>query len=400
MLIHFSCRTSNEKDGLLILQQLSTKIQSSRSSQMTEHQHPVGTDNHRHMVRVWLFTSYHSLTSPGSARGRGKLAKSLIERDYPSDTDRTRSVSPPTSVYNTTTKKTATPSMRLNTLLNDDAPGSSPAPSKGPGRGNWARKSGVPSSASAVRSFKSKLDGTQDGMSPSTTSAPTFNGPHGFYLPLNGSDPSHKRTRPLTQHQLAVEQYRRRRVDVILDRGVRIEYKAATKRRKTSNTFMRSWIRCKGIADGYDTDEECLSQSSAYPGQGEIDSGTKTPPAMPAGLVPLDFGGEVNDHGEESYYRAKMLGRALRRLDRWENGRSAVRTRSKGERRNGHGFGGRDMMDEESGDGDDDDEEMMDEERERERDDESESSDDEELEREIERERFDPNTLPPLPSMQ
>ncbi|KAJ4370375.1 hypothetical protein N0V83_004893 [Neocucurbitaria cava] len=259
------------------------------------------------------------VTVIGSARGRGKLAKSIIERDYPSDTDRTRSVSPPLSVYNT--GKKSTPNMRINTLLNEDNPASTPAP-KGPGRGNWSRNR-TAASGTAGRTFKTKLDATtsQDGQSPST-SAPTFNGPHGFYLPLNGSDPSHKRTRPLTQHQLAVEQYRRRRVDVILDRGIRIEYKAAAKRRRKANLFMASWIRCKGMPEGYDTDEETHAQTVH---QADIEVGTKTPPPMPAGLVPLDFGGEVNDHGEESYYRAKMLSRALRRLERWEGGKGVSR---------------------------------------------------------------------------
>jgi Ino eighty subunit 1 len=216
--------------------------------------------------------------------------------------------------------------MRINTLLNDDAPATTPAPSKAPSRSNWSRnKNGT----GGPRSFKSKLDAvSQDGQSPSG-SAPTFSGPHGFYLPLNGSDPAHKRTRPLTQHQLAVEQYRRRRVDVILDRGVRIEYKAAAKRRRKANTFMRSWIRCKGMPDGYDTDEETNNQTAHQP---DADVGVKTPPAIPAGLVPLDYGEEVNDHGEESYYRAKMLTRALRRLDRWENGKSGASERTRGDR--------------------------------------------------------------------
>jgi Ino eighty subunit 1 len=274
--------------------------------------------------------------------------------------------------------------MRINTLLNDDIPASSPAPKgSGLGRGNWqrGRTSGMGGGSSAPRTFRSRLDAgtSQDGQSPST-SAPTFNGPHGFYLPLNGSDPSHKRTRPLTQHQLAVEQYRRRRVDVILDRGIRIEYGAAAKRRRTTNTFMRAWIRCKGMADGYDTDEESHAQAMY---QQDIEVGTKTPPPMPAGLVPLDYGGEVNDHGEESYYRAKMLGRALRRLERWEDGRV--------------GSGRRRTLDQ-SGDAEveadeDEDDELRDDE---DRDDE-ESSSDEEMEDEA---RYgDAHVLPPLGGM-
>lgn len=345
-------------------------------------------------------TNYRGLTMTGSARGRGKLARSIIERDYPSDTDRTRSVSPPLSIYNT--GKKSTPNMRINTLLNDDVPASSPAP-KGPGRGNWSRNRAVGGGTGVgggARSFKSRLDAgtSQDGQSPST-SAPTFNGPHGFYLPLNGSDPSHKRTRPLTQHQLAVEQYRRRRVDVILDRGIRIEYKAASARRRRANTFTRVWIRCKGMADGYDTDEESLVHAHWQPDVVEV--GTRTPPPMPAGIVPLDFGGEVNDHGEESYYRAKMLSRALRRLQRWEDGRVTLRARPKGESavRNGIGDVGLRPVAEDDSDGDEEDDMMADADDLR-REEESESSEDEEVEGGMGRERvYDPHTLPPLTGM-
>jgi Ino eighty subunit 1 len=219
--------------------------------------------------------------------------------------------------------------MRINTLLNDDAPSSTPAP-KGPGRGNWRRN---PTSAiSGARGFKAKLDASnsQEGLSPSAGAGvppvSSYNGPHGFYLPLNGTDPIHKRTRPLTQHQLAVEQYRRRRVEVILDRSLRIEYQHAKKRRKRDGSFMRSWVRCKGMMDGYDTDEESAIQEQR---QTDVDAGGKTPPPMFAGLVPLDYGGEVNDHGEEAYYRSKMLTRALRRFERWEGGRQGVRSKGK-----------------------------------------------------------------------
>ncbi|KAF2133993.1 hypothetical protein P153DRAFT_363018 [Dothidotthia symphoricarpi CBS 119687] len=368
--------------------------------------------------------------SHGSSRGRGKLAKSIIERDFPSDTDRTRSASPAGSVYNmskkmpatSTSTATATPNMRINTLLNDDAPVSTPA-SKAPSRGNWTRTRAPNTGA---RSFKARLDAnnSQDGQSPGpgpgpgpSVSAPTFTGPHGFYLPLNGSDPSHKRTRPLTQHQLAVEQYRRRRVDVILDRGIRTEYHAAAKRRRKTNAFMRAWIRCKGMADGYDTDEEAAKFDNLQQGSSSFadpDAGSTSSPPMPAGLVPLDFAGEVNDQGEESYFRAKMLGRALRRLDRWENGRRVERRRAKAVfavDRNGVRVAGGEagiLMDgddeDEDGDGDadgdvDGDEDMLDGEGdELERRDEGSESEDEEYERDRER-GFDPHVLPPLVGM-
>jgi Ino eighty subunit 1 len=310
----------------------------------------------------------------------------MIERDYPSDTDRTRSVSPPGSIYNT--GKKATPNMRINTLLNDDVPVTTPA-SKGTGRGNWPRNR-----TAAVRGFKSKLDqsNSQDGLQSPSGNAPTFSGPHGFYLPLNGADPSHKRTRPLTQHQLAVEQYRRRRVEVILDRGVRIEYQAAAKRRRAQSPLLRAWIRCKGMQDGYDTDEEANTQAIH---QQDIEVGAKTPPPIPAGLIPIDFGGEVDDRGEEAYYRAKMLTRALRRMERWDENRSTIRPRPKGVRpRTEQDTNGNGLMDERDDDSADDDDDMVD------ADDALERREDEDLESDDEDERmYDPHTLPPLPSL-
>lgn len=272
--------------------------------------------------------------------------------------------------------------MRINTLLNDDGLASTPAP-KGPGRGNWTRKGNA-----SAKGFKARLDPghAQDGQSPSGN-APTFSGPHGFYLPLNGSDPAHKRTRPLTQHQLAVEQYRRRRVEVILDRGIRVEYRAAAKRRKAQSSFLRAWIRCKGMQDGYDTDDDTNAQAS-HPS--DPDSGrTQTP--TPAGLIPIDFGGEVDDHGEEAYYRAKMLKRALRRLDRWEENKSITRTKPKNSnyRRDEHKANG--TVDDRDDDFDED-EDMQD------ADDVLEQREDEDMDSEDEEERaYDPNTLSTLP---
>lgn len=298
-----------------------------------------------------------------------------MERDYGSDTDRTRSASPPGSVYNTAKK--GTPNMRINTLLNEDGPVSTPT-SKGPGRGNWSRKA-----ASAARGFKSRLDAanSQDGQSPSGH-APTFSGPHGFYLPLNGSDPTHKRTRPLTQHQLAVEQYRRRRVDVILDRGVRKEYKVAAKRREAQAPLLRAWIRCKGIKDGYDSEEDT---SELYQQDSDARNHRAEPPLL-AGLVPIDYGGEENDYGEECYYRAKMLNRVMRRMDRWNESKGG-RTKSKGPSRSAENSGGR-MNGED--DFADEDEEMQDADDLERRDDSDEDEDEDER-------VYDRHTLPPLP---
>lgn len=271
--------------------------------------------------------------SHGSARGgpRGKPL-SHAKLDYPSDTDRTRSASPQQipHMYGILADKKPTPNMRINTLLNDETPTSSTPPAKGPGRGNWSRNR---NGGAAGRHFKNAAGTSQDGTSPSTNTlaAVVSNGPHGFYLPLNGSDPSHKRSRPLTQHQLAVEQFRRQRVNVILDRALRAQYKVQKKRRVKKGAILNAWLRCKAFAlqqnDGYDTDEESNNQAHR---QMEIEVGTRSrsPPPEPLGLLPL-LPAEKDNVGEEAYVRAKVMGRVARRLERWEGGVAAVKKKRK-----------------------------------------------------------------------
>lgn len=71
----------------------------------------------------------------------------------------------------------------------------------------------------------------------------------------------------------------------------------------------------------------------------ELTGRTRTPPPPFAGLIPVEFTNEVDDHGEEAYTRAKMLSRVLRRLDRWEGGKEAVKTKE-GKRDGSGGAGG------------------------------------------------------------
>ncbi|KAF2499417.1 hypothetical protein BU16DRAFT_523897 [Lophium mytilinum] len=274
----------------------------------------------------------HQSPSHGSSKGSRKPmpnAKSLA-MDYASDTDRTRSPSPhqrPTSVYGGMTDKKGTPNMRINTLLNDETPSVS-TPPKGPGRGNWSRNRN--NGTVGRNAFKNKLEASQDGTSPSTN-GPTVSlhtsGPHGFYLPLNGSDPSHKRSRPLTQHQLAVEQFRRKRVEVILDRGLRKQYKVAKRRREDKGAFWLAWLRCKLLPDGYDTDEDENEQAAHY-GDSDIGTHGKHIPLGFGGLLPVRDAEKV-DCGEEAYNRAKVMNRVARRLERWEGGVEAVKRKKK-----------------------------------------------------------------------
>lgn len=208
--------------------------------------------------------------------------------------------------------------MQITTLLNDENQVTPSSGSRrGQGRGNWARNRADGSKAS----FKAKADysGPHETASPGPSGA-SVAGPHGFYLPLNGSDPSHKRSRPLTAHQAAVEKYRKQRVDYILDRRLRKQYRIARRHRRRDGAMARAWLRCKMMPDGYDTDEELMVYNSATEPEG-----SEAPAPRFVGLLPAAM--EPNDWGEEAHARAQVMRRAGRRLERWEVG--ALPTRRK-----------------------------------------------------------------------
>lgn len=224
--------------------------------------------------------------------------------------------------------------MRINQLLNEETPPPAPptAPErKGPGRGNWGPRRGVhsnhPGAGSGSRPAKTKGDATAVSEAPSLSlgaaggaAAAGSTGPHGFYLPLNGADPSHKRSRPLTAHQQAVEKYRKERVDFILDRRLREEFRAKKRRRVREGAVGRAWKRCKVLPDGYDTEEDNAL--------GMAPEGVVNPPQQIlafGGLVPASL--EWDDWGEEAHAWLQVMRRAARRLDRWEGGTGESRKR-------------------------------------------------------------------------
>ncbi|KAK7532163.1 uncharacterized protein J3D65DRAFT_95143 [Phyllosticta citribraziliensis] len=273
----------------------------------------------------------HHSPAPGSFRasGRSKPPLKALQADYGSDTDRTRSASPP-SIAGYPTR--ITPHMRINNLLNDEAP-STPAaptpPAKGPGRGNWGpRNKGTPSTtASGRNAFKSALD---------ASAALAGAGPHGFYLPLNGADPSINRKRPPTAHQMAVEQHRKKQVDYILDRKIRKQHEQATKKREYEGAIARTWKRLKMMPDGYDSEEEYYGAALAAAENGVVLDypGPTRKPVLEApkfaGLYPVQSRAEPDDCGEEMGHWARVFRQTGRRLDRWEgNGEPAVKKQRK-----------------------------------------------------------------------
>lgn len=298
--------------------------------------------------------------------------------DYPSDTDRTRSASPPPPHKIPPHQggqmgmfKPTTGGMRITSMLNDQPPQDSPAPHahtdaasttttttkpKGPGRGNWRRqhRDGVhhtPKSFAARQKASAHahaLDAAETASAASAASAalapgapaPTagapVSGPHGFYLPLDGSEVVPKRSRPLTHHQMAVEQFRRQKVNYILYQSMQRDLRGAERRRRGAGSrVLLAWERCVDAMGGdgerlYDSEDEERRVRIVESGEGgERSGGGEARLSMTmAGLRAARW--EEDDFGEGSMRVAAGLRRVRRRLERWEKGEGIVRRRKKG----------------------------------------------------------------------
>lgn len=125
-----------------------------------------------------------------------------------------------------------------------------------------------------------------------------------------GIEGSTRRMRPLTAHQIAVEQNRNQRVNYILSRGLRKKHHQARKLRRKDGAFMRAQRRLDYVNEPYEDSEgeESLSQP-----KGRFrDRGF-------AGLVQLET--EEDDFGEEAAAYSAAFRRMGRRLDRWDSHR-------------------------------------------------------------------------------
>ena len=188
----------------------------------------------------------------GGVKSKTLSGGAFINRvtDQPYDTDRTRSASPPAHHTSTFSVKP----IRINAAAEGSpAPTPSAAKPKGPGRGNWRRNR--EGQNHTPRSFAAKLD--LDNASQASSTVPGGSGPHGYYLPLSGAEPSHRRSRPLTSHQQLVEKYRKDRVDHILDRGWRRTQPLSGKKREAEGALSRAWKRCKFLPSAYDSEAIC-----------------------------------------------------------------------------------------------------------------------------------------------
>ncbi|GIJ82320.1 hypothetical protein Asppvi_000827 [Aspergillus pseudoviridinutans] len=112
-----------------------------------------------------------------------------------------------------------------------------------------------------------------------------------------GQPPSARRPRPLTQHQLAVEQNRRQRIDYLLAKRKNEAYRILRAKRESEIPFARYGRLLQSLPEGYDTEDEEASW-----GKG--------------GLIPHHE--EEEDFGESAGYFLSVIRKATRRLDRWD----------------------------------------------------------------------------------
>ena len=152
--------------------------------------------------------------------------------------------------------------------------------------------------------------------------------PVGLYLPYNGLDSLGKKSRPLTAHQVALERYRKERVDYILDRRLQQHYSRSRARRERDGAILHAWRRCAAAPDGYDSEDEALA-ASHVPGSAQPNYQNGPLPEMlslPAGFArSSSCYWDRDDIGEEAFAIAQTLRRAGRRLDRWDGRSSGFR---------------------------------------------------------------------------
>lgn len=160
--------------------------------------------------------------------------------------------------------------------------------------------------------LKTRMDHTPD-----ASPAPPGNHPvlNRFIPEPSLSQAPGRRPRPLTQHQIAVEQNRRQRIEYLLAKRRSNAYRVIRGKRENEIPFVRYGRLLQALPDGYDTEEE----ETAW-GKG--------------GLVPNPE--EEDDFGESANFFLSVIRKASRRLDRWDyedaNGPKKDRQREREER--------------------------------------------------------------------
>ncbi|EFR01658.1 hypothetical protein MGYG_04660 [Nannizzia gypsea CBS 118893] len=169
-------------------------------------------------------------------------------------------------------------------------------------RNKRKRDSSTTRSANAGRTrivLKTKMDQAPDGSSPAPpgSSHPVL---HQFApgSPAPGHTPSSsRRPRPLTQHQLAIEQNRRQRVDYILAQRREEEYGKARERREQGSRLLHAGRLLQCLPADYDTDDDH---------------------SWGKGGLCLNPDAQQEDFGEAGSYYFSVLKKVARRMHRWD----------------------------------------------------------------------------------
>nr|POF18042.1 ino eighty subunit 1 [Quercus suber] len=251
---------------------------------------------------------------------------------------------------------------------------------KGPGRGNWRRNKPKQESAASTRGGDSlhnhvpllpnngpqSISFVNEGpvaLRPNTPGS-SLQQPNGgqmsppttiSFQPPNTRDhiptPSYqaqKRHRGVTTHQSALASHRKQQVDYTLDRRIRKLHAIARERREAEGAILRSWKRLCTIPIDYDSEEESIKirrakernekgtdddwravshhhpkggggggsgKANALELLGDLES-IRRPKMLYAGLARTT--GEAEDIGEEPKHIARVIRRASRRLERWQ----------------------------------------------------------------------------------
>ena len=142
--------------------------------------------------------------------------------------------------------------------------------------------------------LKTRMDHTPDASpAPPGSSHPVLN----RFVTEPSLSTSGRRPRPLTQHQIAVEQNRRQRIEYLLAKRKNNAYRVLRHKRNNEIPCVRYGRLLQGLPDGYDTEDEEKSW-----GKG--------------GLLPNPS--EEDDFGECASFFLSVVRKAARRLDRWD----------------------------------------------------------------------------------
>ncbi|TIA41684.1 hypothetical protein D6C76_04630 [Aureobasidium pullulans] len=183
-----------------------------------------------------------------------------MRRTY-AGSDYTRSPSPPTSSFqavNTISKPPTSrsfpaevdekdPELRHLASPSVGTPQAATLPKKGAGRGNWTTNIHHPFLLPhPVHTFPPAPDAMPDSV---YLQSQRDHLPTSPYL-------LQTRNRPLTSHQKAVSDYRRVRINQILDTGIRRRHIAAKRERQEEGILLRAWKRIRMLPSGWDSEDE------------------------------------------------------------------------------------------------------------------------------------------------